>query len=477
VPRLLWELRDRRPFLTTLLLKTLLSAACFAAPGSPMAATLVALETELAPFFYLPAAALAALAAPVTAAAAPSTKVLPSPKPSDVNSAPREKEPAHITNSSSLQLSCEATALFLSFSSRFRSNPTQVSPFLSLPPPLQTTALHVVSHLPRLSPPTLRALAACALSPAAHPAVALTLVDMLRCRADNSSCEQDPPAYLAFLRTILMGHSPPRDAPSAEKNLDSQHSAAPPDAAVRALVEAAASALTALRGPGPLDGFLLLHLVWPEPSPEQQQQPPRATSVRAALGVLTAAAALLGGGRGGGGAAAESENEQCESGAGGLPTGAHPRQMDARLAALAAEYAVAATTTVEVDDARGGTTVGMMLGSVGGEAAAAAAARATRLEPVMTLLHVRGSLVPPTLNALAALAATTGGPRAAVVAADVVRTQAFALRLLRERAAVDAVVEAAAVAATAAAGDGATVRAADELRSCRDHLFGVMQGA
>lgn len=79
VPRLLWELRDRRPVLTTLLLKTLRSAACFAAPGSPMAATLVALETELAPFFYLPAAALAALAAPVTvaAAAAPSPKVSP----------------------------------------------------------------------------------------------------------------------------------------------------------------------------------------------------------------------------------------------------------------------------------------------------------------------------------------------------------------------------------------------------------------
>jgi len=351
-----------------------------------------------------------------------------------------------------------------------------VSPFLSLPPPLQITALHVASHLPRLSPPTLRALAACALSPATPPHVALTLVDSLRSRADNSSCQQDPPAYLAFLRTILMGHSPPRDAPA--KSLDSRHSAAPPDAAVRVLVEAAASALTTLRGPGPLDGFLLLHLVWPEPSPEQQQQqPPRATSTRAALGVLTAAAALLGGGGGGdGGAAAEAEGEKCESGAEGLPAGAHPRQMDARLAALAAEYAVAATTTVVVGDARGGTTVGMMMGSAG-EAAAAAAARATQVEPVMTLLHARGSLLPPTLNALAAIAAAAGGPAAAIVAADMVRTQAFALRLLRERAAVDAVVEAAAAAAAAAAGDGAMVRAADELRSCRDHLFGATHGA
>ena len=64
MPRLLWELRDRRPQLTLLLLEVLRRAACFASPGSPMAATLTTLEPELAPFFFFPAAAAKALAAP-----------------------------------------------------------------------------------------------------------------------------------------------------------------------------------------------------------------------------------------------------------------------------------------------------------------------------------------------------------------------------------------------------------------------------
>ena len=33
-------------------------------------------------------------------------------------------------------------------------------------------------------------------------------VAALRDRAENGSCEADPPAYLAFLRTVLLGHSP-----------------------------------------------------------------------------------------------------------------------------------------------------------------------------------------------------------------------------------------------------------------------------
>ena len=75
IPRLLWELRNRLPSLTGLLLQTLLSVSKFANVGSAVYDTLAALEPQLAPFFYFPSAAVTALTSNTA-----SLSVVPSPK-------------------------------------------------------------------------------------------------------------------------------------------------------------------------------------------------------------------------------------------------------------------------------------------------------------------------------------------------------------------------------------------------------------
>jgi pre-rRNA-processing protein IPI1 len=137
LPRLLFDLRHAQPEASLRALDTLLDAARFAAPGSPTAHALAALEPELAPFFAV----------------------------------------------------CVA------------GRTPRAGPFLSLPPRVQVAALSLLGCLPRLSAPTLRALALCALSPSAPPGLAGRAAEAVA---------HAPGAELAlrlgWMGTLLLGH-------------------------------------------------------------------------------------------------------------------------------------------------------------------------------------------------------------------------------------------------------------------------------
>jgi hypothetical protein len=334
----------------------------------------------------------------------------------------------------------------------------RAGPFLHLPPRVQCAALALLGGLPRLSAPTLRAVALCALSPGAPPGLAGRAAEAVAC-AQGAVL----PLRLGWMGTLLLGHDasgahgvtlPPPERP--QQPAGGAGGAAAPSPAPAPAADAQAAQATTLTwaqrvdvvhaacvglavlspGLGGASQWDTLAALWPatqQAGTLAQQRVPRHVSYAFLHAAGDAAAAA---------AAARDPMDEADAGAAAVDDAAQelPQELAAALPALLCSYLVACA-------AEGALSVPPDV------APCAAAAGEPGIEPAVALLAACPSLAAATAAALAAHAREQPAalPECVTALAALVARPDTHAALLHGRAAVEA-------SAAALTGDAAALR-------------------